>query len=789
MLRHRITLATIIAGYCAWSSAEVDPSASRAGARFEVMARSIAPTQAGDPASHDTSRALTLDAAKFASAWLGRAGSRTEGRVEEVARAVAFSGGDTLFVVGTLASKASIRTTASATAVSIGSFGGTDAFVAALNLDGSVRWSLALGGSAEDYAYDVEPDGSGGAWICGTFNGTARFGSSTLIAQGSGPNGFAMRVSDGGSTLRVIHVGPAAGVIPGECAVDASGGLVVTGSYTGAPRISGVQMPRAPSNQSAGFVVSYASDGSTRWVNGVAASVGLAWRGVTVAGDGSGDVVGVGQFQGSVSIGSNTLTSSGGSGPSTWVARWTPSGQPLWAMSPSGESYGRGVQALGADLIVSGALRGLLTWPGAAPAASNGGRDLFAARLSGAGLARWVRAVGGASEDEGAEVAIGAGGDVFLAGSLSGQATIGSSILGSSGARDLLLARLSNDGNPIEGQLIGGTGDDVGYALDVSGDGRIAYTGFGRGTVDDGSRSIVTLGAIDAVFGLVDYGVGIPKSQSVAVTIPQRGGGTLSARIFAPSSPTQRYPVISMLPGGGAPIDSVFWAATGLADSGYVVIVTQPSSGGSLSAYHTAAISGIDYLRSSSSPYASISDGIKVGVAGWSLGARALSRTQEEDTRVDALVAWDNLAVIESGDVGSPNCQGTVPSSRRTPRIPSMGQASDYCGPPNETVEDKKYAYEWWRTNAQPTMQVVLANSDHFVWGSQGNGGAKQAYALYYTAAWFDRWLKGDTAATDRLLARSINGVSLGTILSSRFRSAASFDSYDCPNLRSRCSR
>jgi dienelactone hydrolase len=231
----------------------------------------------------------------------------------------------------------------------------------------------------------------------------------------------------------------------------------------------------------------------------------------------------------------------------------------------------------------------------------------------------------------------------------------------------------------------------------------------------------------------------------------------------------------------------VAWAADGLARAGYVVIVTQPASGGSLAAYDTAARSGIDFLLSSANPFAAATRGDRVGVAGWSLGARALSRTQDEDARVSALVAWDNLALNETGDAGSPNCSGSNPPSTRRPRVPALGQASDFCGPPAETVETKKTAYEGWRAAGQPVMQVVLAGSTHFVWGTQGSGTARQAQALYYTQAWFDRWLKDDSGAGARLLARSVDGVAVEQVLSTRFRSAAAFDGRNCPDLRTAC--
>jgi hypothetical protein len=57
----------------------------------------------------------------------------------------------------------------------------------------------------------------------------------------------------------------------------------------------------------------------------------------------------------------------------------------------------------------------------------------------------------------------------------------------------------------------------------------------------------------------------------------------------------------------------------------------------------------------------------------------------------------------------------------------------------------------------------------------------------HYTRAWFDRWLKGDSAATTRLLARTVSGQPVETVLSGSFRSAAAFDGRTCADLRERC--
>jgi dienelactone hydrolase len=269
-------------------------------------------------------------------------------------------------------------------------------------------------------------------------------------------------------------------------------------------------------------------------------------------------------------------------------------------------------------------------------------------------------------------------------------------------------------------------------------------------------------------------------------TIPQRGGGTLNAKIFAPDAALQTAPcpLITMLPGGGAEITSVEWGARLLAADGYVVIITKPQTGGSLNDYNTAAISGIDYLISNANPYLSSTDTDAVGAVGWSLGARILTRTQEQDTRISAIVEWDNLAVSEAGDLGSPACTNQ-PTTLRTPRVPALGQASDTCidGRPPDA---KKTGFNRWRQFGQPAMQIVFRGSNHFWWSAAASE-TLHNLTHYYTRNWFDRWLKGDLTATSRLLSRNVNGYPLETLLSQAFNSGAFFDGYNCDDVRTSC--
>lgn len=234
-----------------------------------------------------------------------------------------------------------------------------------------------------------------------------------------------------------------------------------------------------------------------------------------------------------------------------------------------------------------------------------------------------------------------------------------------------------------------------------------------------------------------------------------------------------------MLPGGGAPLSSVEWAAQRLARDGYVVCLTLPE-GSNENLYASACISGLDFLASAANPFLAESDDTRVGICGWSLGGRSLVKVQEVDPRVKCMVCWDSLAVSEKGDGGSP-LGSNRPQPWRTPRVPAMGQASlnGFAG-----SEAKLTAWKWWRVWGQPCMQVVFEGANHFWWSGQSSTALKFDQSHHHTLAWFDRWLKNDPTAHARLLANHVGGTPTDNLLASNARSAASFDGLDTADLK-----
>jgi dienelactone hydrolase len=270
------------------------------------------------------------------------------------------------------------------------------------------------------------------------------------------------------------------------------------------------------------------------------------------------------------------------------------------------------------------------------------------------------------------------------------------------------------------------------------------------------------------------------------LSIPQQGSSTpLNAALYAPDPLLwdAPYPLVSMLPGGGADIISVEWAAQRLAADGYIVIIIKPQFGGSTASYNTAAKSGIDFLLSVANPFLAEANVARIGACGWSLGGRSLTLTQAEDTRLSCIVAWDNLAVSENGDEGSPSGGGTG-TPVRTPRVPALGQASEM---PGVDAQSKITAWKHWRAHGVPSAQIVFAVGSglgaHLKWGTSGTTAEHDRFH-HYTRAWFDRWLKDDRMGTERLLVDALDGVSAATYLSNAYVGAIFADSYDCEDLR-----
>jgi hypothetical protein len=112
------------------------------------------------------------------------------------------------------------------------SAGSADIYVAKVNSSGSFAWATRAGGSNSGLVSGLALDSSGNAYIAGHFQGTANFGGTTLTSAGNW-NAYVVKVSNSGSFVWAIRVGGSSGDIADRLVIDSNGNIYIAGRFNG----------------------------------------------------------------------------------------------------------------------------------------------------------------------------------------------------------------------------------------------------------------------------------------------------------------------------------------------------------------------------------------------------------------------------------------------------------------------------------------------------------------------------------------------------------------------------
>lgn len=360
------------------------------------------------------------------------------------------------------------------------------------------------------------------------------------------------------------------------------------------------------------------------------------------------------------------------------------------------------------------------------------------------------------------------------------------------------------------------------------------------------------------------YGIVTP------VLFTARSGATLSGHVWATKNGPATRPGIVITNGSVQADEQFYWyAAQALAKDGYVVLTFDPQGQGQSDTpgagadaaegvpaqsdgrpFFDGTEDAIDFLLSTQAkpyepipscnsgtshadkqnsrvangldtafnPYYTMLDPSRIGIAGHSYGATAVSYIAQFDPRVKAVVAWDNLAAPNpnamNGGTGSSAEKGCLdPSQRTVPPVtkPALGMSADYYLPPepNTTVPDptgKETESLAYTAAGVDSGQVVIRGGTHFdfdwiptvAFGATLRGADEIAW---YTNAWMDKYVKADPTADARLLTNrwrtdtaeaAVDPNADGNDFSFYYRSRmdiqlATGSRFDCENLRDGC--
>jgi len=259
-----------------------------------------------------------------------------------------------------------------------------------------------------------------------------------------------------------------------------------------------------------------------------------------VAVDTSGNAVVVGSFAGSVDFGGGSLTSEGGN--DVFVAKLGPKGEHLWSkrFGNWNEQVGFGV-AVDSDgnILLTGMFDGSIDL-GGDTLTSAGTKDVFLAKLNRDGGHIWSKKFGDGTNQIGQSVAVDAHGNVALCGSFEGTLNFGSGELTSGGKTDIFVATFDATGKRRWDKRFGDTSAQECNSVAMDADGNVAITGSFTGWVNFGKGQLQSAGGLD---------VFLAKFGSDGAVLWGHGFGTVTE---------QSGQSVAMSPDGGVVVGGYF---------------------------------------------------------------------------------------------------------------------------------------------------------------------------------------------------------------------------------------
>jgi alpha-beta hydrolase superfamily lysophospholipase len=308
-------------------------------------------------------------------------------------------------------------------------------------------------------------------------------------------------------------------------------------------------------------------------------------------------------------------------------------------------------------------------------------------------------------------------------------------------------------------------------------------------------------------YGWGDQGSGLVRD----ILFTARDGATLSGKVWATAAGPAKRPGIVITTGSVQAPETLYWPiAANLAKRGYVVLTYDvqgqgrsdtfgeepdrqegvPSQAGQ--PFYDGTEDALDFflstpaavfrprpscstgtshdskqqrrvkagLNSAYNPFWDLVDTDRIGIAGHSLGAAAVSFVGQKDPRVDAVVAWDNLRA-PTGSV--PAC-ASAPATRTAPSItkPALGMSNDYGLTPTPFTsapdpDSKLAAFTAYKAAGVDVAQLNIRGGTHYEYSYIGMPEFPATLrgmdmAVWYTGAWFDKYVAGDATADRRLL-------------------------------------
>jgi len=243
-------------------------------------------------------------------------------------------------------------------------------------------------------------------------------------------------------------------------------------------------------------------DGSPDYVKQFG-DAGTFQQGWSMAVDTGNNVLLTGHFDGQVDFsGMNPLTSNGGT--DVFVAKLDAMGDRLWSrqFGGAGDQLGYGIATdSGQNVFVVGTFDNTIDILGTVH--NGNAQDVYLAKLDPSGNRLWSFAWGDSAADFGYRVATDSMGNVVVFGSFEGNITLTQQHT-SAGGLDLFVAKLDPAGSLLWSKRFGDTGIENAFDLAIDSTGAVVLVGGFEDTVDFGGNLLTSAGAFDVYVAKLD---------------------------------------------------------------------------------------------------------------------------------------------------------------------------------------------------------------------------------------------------------------------------------------------
>ena len=376
--------------------------------------------------------------------------------------------------------------------------GNSDIFVAKMDEEGNWIWATRAGGNYSAGGYAISIDDNGNSYVTGLFWGAATFGSYTINCDIQYPSIFVAKIDANGNWLWATQAGGNNGDWGYGISTDDFGNSFVTGEFSSLTATFGsYSLTNNDYPYVCCFVAKIDLNGNWQW----ATKVGGSSRGIgyAITTDDNGVNYVTGSFSDTATFGTYSLFSNGGS--DIFIAKIDADGSWLWATGAGGSEEDKGYAITIDDYgnsYVTGSFMGTATF-GNNSLTSSGDRNGFVAKIDATGNWSWVNKVGGYSDIYGKGISVDENGNCYLTGFFSSTATFGPVLyLISSGGPDVFIAKINASGNCWQWAIkVIGSGSDSGWAIKIDNDGNKYVTGHFGSSASFGSYLLTGSGDLD----------------------------------------------------------------------------------------------------------------------------------------------------------------------------------------------------------------------------------------------------------------------------------------------------